>query len=174
MRNRKWSKLYYLISKRMSDIGTHRMTYACGHSSISNSDILNTNLMYSIRDVRQISGEDERCINSPRPFRMICLCSGYVLALHTVCVDLWLIAICSGGIDLNGVRDLVAIHWLRKMNLNLDGFCRCQTIVMPGEKSGDHWSWRYVFLLCDEYFIAPSPKRELGKATSESLLGVVV
>ena len=130
--------------------------------------------MYSIGDVRQIGGEDERCIYSPRPFRMICLCSGYLPALHTVCVDLWRVAICSGGVDLDGVRNLVAIHWLREVDLELDGFCRGQTIVVPGKKSSDHWSWWYVFILCDEYFIAPSPKRELGKTTGESLLGVIV
>ena len=130
--------------------------------------------MYSVGDVRQVGGEDECRIYSPRPFGVIRLCSGYALALHTVCVDLWRIAICSGGIDLNGFCNLVAIHWLREMNLELDGICRGQTIVVPGEKSSDNWSWRYVFILGYEYFIAPSPKRELGKASGESLLGVIV
>ena len=158
----------------MSEPGMHRVTYPCRHSSVSNSDIFDTNLVYSVGDVRQIGGEDESCIYSPRPFGMIRLCSGYAPALHTVCVDLCRIAICSGGIDLDGVRNLVAIHWLREVDLELDAFCRGQTIVVPGEKSSDHWSWRYVFILCDEYLIAPSPKRELGKATGESLLGIVV
>ena len=130
--------------------------------------------MYSVRDVRQVGSENEGCIYSPRPFRMICLCSRYFPALHTVCVNLCRIAICSGGIDLDGVRNLVAIHWLREVDLELDGFCRGQTIVVPGEKSSDHWSWRYIFILWQEYFIAPSAKRELGKATGESLLGVIV
>ena len=158
----------------MSDPGIQRVTYARGHSSVSNRDIVDTDLMYSVGDVRQIGGEDKCRIYSPRPFGVICLCSGYAPTLHTLCVDLCRIAICSGGINLDGVRDLVAIHRLREMDLDLDAICRSQAIVVPGKKPGDHWSWRYILILCDEYFIAPSPQRELGKATGEPLLGVIV
>ena len=158
----------------MLNPGIQRVTYARGHSSVSNRDIVDTNLMYSVGDVRQIGGEDECRIYSPRPFGVICLCSGYALALHTLWVELCHIAICSGGIDLDGVRDLVAIHWLREMDLDLDAICRGQAIVVPGKKPGDYWSWRYILILWDEYFVAPSPKRELRKATGEILLGVIV
>ena len=105
---------------------------------------------------------------------MICLRSGYVPALHTVRVDLCHFTTRSGGIDLDCVGDLVTIHWLREMELNLDGFCRGQTIVVPWKKFGDHWSGSYIFRLGDKYFVAPSSKRELGKATGESLFGVIV
>ena len=60
------------------------------------------------------------------------------------------------------------------MDLELDGFCRGQTIVVPGEEPGDHWSGRYELILWEKYFVAPSSKRELWKATGESLLGVIV
>ena len=131
----------------MSDLGIRRVTYACRYSSVSNRDIFDTNLMYSVGDARQIGGEDECRIYSPRPFGVICLCSGYAPTLHTVFIDLYRITICSGRIDLDGVRNLVAIHWLREMDLDLDGICRGQTIVVPGKKSSDHWSWRYVLIL---------------------------
>lgn len=163
-----------VISIYITDPRIHRVTYACGHSSVSNRDVVDTDLMYSVGDVRQIGSEDECSVYSPRPFGVVRLCSGYALALHTLCVDLCRIAICSSGIDLDGVRDLVAIHWLREMDLELDSICRGQAIVVPREKPGNHWSWRYIFILGDEHFIAPSPKIELGKATGESLLGVIV
>lgn len=60
------------------------------------------------------------------------------------------------------------------MDLELDGFCRSQTIVVPGEEPGDHGSGRYKLILWEKYFVAPSSKRELGKAAGKSLLGVIV
>ena len=105
---------------------------------------------------------------------MVSLRSGYVPALRTVRVDLCHLTTRSGGIYLDCVGDLVTIHWLREMDLKLDGFCRGQTIVVPWEEFGDHWSGSYIFRLRDKYFVAPSSKGELGKATGESLFGVIV
>ena len=130
--------------------------------------------MYSIRYVCQISGENKSRIYSPRPFRAICLSRDYVLALRTVFVELCGIAIRCGGIDLDGVGYLVAIHWLGEVDLELDGFCRGQPIVVSRKKFGDHWSGRFVFILMDKYFVAPSSKRELWKAAGKWLLGVIV
>ena len=93
------------------------MTYPCRRGSISSSDVVDADLMYSIRHIHQAGGVKESRIYPPRPWRMLCLRSGYVGALHTARVYLWHITIRSCRIDLNCVGDLLAIHWLREMNL---------------------------------------------------------
>ena len=147
--------------------------YPCRNGSVGKSDVVDTDLMYSIRYICQIGGKDESRIYTPRPFRMICLRSGYVLALHTVRVDLGHITIRSSRIDLDCVGNLVAIHGLREMDLELDAFRRDKTIIVPWEKAGNHGSRRYEFIDWDEHFVAPSSKCDLGNATSKWLLGVI-
>ena len=131
----------------MSAPGRSRTTYPCRHGSIGKSDVVNTDLMYSVGYIRQICGENERRIYPPRPRRMICLCSGYVPTLHTFRVELCHITIRSGRVDLDCVGDLVATHWLREMNLELDGFRGSQAIVVSWEKLGDDWSRNYELVL---------------------------
>lgn len=162
------------ISELILDSKRNRATYPCRYGPISNSYVIDTDLMYSIGYVYQIGGENKIRIYPSRPWRMVCLRSGYVPALHTVHVDLCHFTTRSGGIDLDCLCDLVTIHWLREMELKLYGFCRGQTIVVPWKKLGDHWSGSYIFRLRDKYFVAPSSKRELGKATGKSLFGVIV
>ena len=111
--------------------------------------------MYSIRHIHHICGVCESRIYRPTPFRVICRQSGYISALHAARVYLWHITIRSGRVELNCVGNLVAIHWLREMDLKWDSFCRGHTKVVPGEKLGDDWRRRYEFILWNQRFEAP-------------------
>lgn len=127
--------------------------------------------MYAIQHIHQVGSESERRIYPPRPLRRFH--SGYVGALHTTHVDLWRITIRSSGVDLNCVANLIAIHRLREMHLELDGFIRGHTIVVPREKLGDDWCGWYILGLWNKCFVAPGSKCDIGKATGEWLKGIV-
>lgn len=149
------------------------MTYPCRHGSISVSDVIDTDLMYSVRHIDQAGSVNKSRIYAPTPWRMICLHGGYIAALHFARVYLWHVTILSGGVDLNGVGDLIAIHWLREMNLEWDGVCRGHTIVVPWKKPGDDRSRNYELILWDQCFEAPGCEADLGKAAGEWLSGIV-
>ena len=91
------------------------MTYPCGPCSISICEVVDTDLVYSIRHIHQTGGVNKLCLYPSRPGRTLCFRSGYVSTLHTARVYLWHVTIRSGRVDLNCVGDLVAIHWLREM-----------------------------------------------------------
>lgn len=93
------------------------MTYPGGRGSVSVSEVIDADLVYPVRHIHQIGCENKSRIYPSRPWRMICLDSGYVAAMHAALVYLRHITIRSGGIDLNRIGDLVAIHWLREMDL---------------------------------------------------------
>lgn len=152
----------------------NRMTYPCKPSAIGSSDVIDTDLMYSVSYVHQIGGVNKSRIYPPRPWRMIGLRRGYIAALHTALVYLWQITVGSGGVDLNCVANLVAIHWLREMDLEWDGFRRDITKVVPWEELGNDWSRSYELVLWNEGFEAPGCKGELGKAAGEWRSGVVL
>ena len=59
------------------------------------------------------------------------------------------------------------------MDLELDGIVRSHTKVVPWEKFGNDWPYRYEQFLYNESFKTPGSKIDLGKATGESLFGVV-
>ena len=105
---------------------------------------------------------------------MILVGGDIVAAIDTAPVDLRHIAILGSGVDLDCISDLIAIHWLREMDLDVDSLVGGQTNVMPWEELGDDWSGSYVFIFDDKSLIAPRSKREVDKAASEWLTGVIV
>lgn len=150
------------------------MTHPCRRGSIGSRDVIDTDLMYSIRHIHQVGGVNESRIYRSRPRRMICPQGSCVVALYTARVYLHHITIRSGGVDLNCVGNLVAIHWLRKMDLEWDGLHRRQTIVVPWEEFGDDWYGNYELILGDKRLEAPGCKSQIGKAAREWLSGIVV
>lgn len=102
--------------------------------------------MNSIRHIHQLGGINKSCIHRPTPLRLIGTRVIQVVALHTGCIQLGHITIRSGGVDLNRVGDLVAIHRLREMNLEWDRFRGDHTKVMPWGEFGDDWCGSYEFI----------------------------
>ncbi len=102
--------------------------------------------MYSIGHIHQLGSENKSRIYPPRPWRMISLGSCKIPALHAVPVHLWHVAVRSGGVDQNCVGDLVAIHRLGEMDLELDTLVGDHTKVVPWEKLGDDRFRAFIFL----------------------------
>ena len=130
--------------------------------------------MDAIGHIHQIGGKNKSRIYPSRPWRMILIGGDIVGAIDAAPVNLRYITILSSGIDLDRISDLIAIHWLREMDLEMDRLIGCQTNVMPWEKLGDDWARRYVYIFDDKRLIPPRAKREVGKAASEWLTSVVV
>ena len=151
-----------------------RLTYSRRRGPVGISDVIETNLMDSIRNVCHFGCVNEIRHHRPRPWRLICLRSSYGAALHTVRVQLWHLTSRGGGVELNRVGYLIAIHWLREMDLEWDGYRRGHTIVVPWEELGDDWYRSYEFIFWDKHFVTPRCKVYLGKAAGEWLSGIVV
>ena len=160
------------ISICMSDPA--ELTYSCRRGSISSSDVIHTDLMDSIGNVDHVGCINESGIHRPTPWRVICIKRRHVGALHTTRVDLRHLTSHSGGVELNCVGDLVAIHRLREMDLEWDRFRRSHTIVVPWEELGDDWPRSYNFIFWEERFEAPGSEAHLGKAAGERLSGIVI